>query len=306
MLHTTSSGDWFKMTIPPEWEDRTLDELMRVHWKAGKKLIHQMRMEKTILINGESPNWNLHLTKGDFLQFKLFQEEDFGFTPTFIDIVVLYEDEHLLVINKPAGMDTHPNSAQEKDTLANAVAFYLQSKGEFRKIQHIHRLDRDTTGAVLFAKHALAGSILDRMLEERKIKRTYLALAEGIIRQKKGVINKPIGRDRHHPSRRRVSPAGQPAVTKFKVRQILQDRRMTLVECQLETGRTHQIRVHFSAIGHPLAGDQLYGGDTFFQRQALHAGKLAFTHPFTAEEIVCFAPFIDEPQIFKGIDIFEL
>ncbi|PLR77560.1 RluA family pseudouridine synthase [Bacillus sp. V3-13] len=306
MLQTRSKGDWFKITIPPEWEDRTLDELLRMHWKAGKKLIHQMRMEKTILINGGLPNWNLPLKKGDSLELRLFQEEDFGIIPTYFDIEVLYEDQHLLVVNKPAGMDTHPNFAQEKDTLANAVAFYLQAKGEFRKIQHIHRLDRDTTGAVLFAKHALAGSILDRMLEERKIKRTYLALAEGIIRQKKGVINKPIGRDRHHPTRRRVASTGQPAVTNFKVRQVLPDRRMTLVECQLETGRTHQIRVHFSAIGHPLAGDQLYGGETILPRQALHAGKLAFTHPFTAEEIVCYAPFIDEPPIFPEIDIFQI
>ncbi len=188
----------------------------------------------------------------------------------------------------------------------NGAAYHMQSNGELTRPRHIHRLDRETTGAVLFAKNPLMTAIFDKMLEERAIKRTYLALADGIIRQKKGTINKPIGRDRHHPTRRRVSETGQQAITHFKVLDQMKHKDLTLVQCILDTGRTHQIRVHFSAIGHPLAGDSLYEGSDTFHRQALHAVKMEFTHPFTQEKIICHAPFIDQPPIFFNIDPYEI
>ena len=194
-------------------------------------------------------------------------------------------------------MNTHPNDETDKNTLLNAAQFYLESTGENSKVQHIHRLDRDTTGAILFAKHSLAGAILDRMLEKRKIKRTYLAIVEDHLKKKNGTIHEPIGRDRHHPTKRRVSSTGQEAVTHYQV--IKQEKGSSYVKCWLKTGRTHQIRVHFSHIGHPLIGDTLYGGKPLYKRQALHAAKLEFTHPITEEEIICYAPFIDQPAIFQ-------
>lgn len=306
MIATRKKGQWFEITVPQQWTPYTLDFLLRSVWKAPKKLIHSFRMEKNIRINGEPPNWNNHLIAGDNLQIKLFQPEEYQVSPAFHDVELLYEDDHLMIFNKPASMDTHPNEPDQRDTLLNAAAFHLQVNGESLNPRHIHRLDRDTTGAVLFAKNALVGAILDRMLEERKIKRTYLALTDGILPKDKGTINKPIGRDRHHPVRRRVSNTGQPAITHFEVMKRLHKEKRTLIRCSLDTGRTHQIRVHLSDLNHPLTGDVLYGGSSAFNRQALHAVKMEFVHPFTGETIVCHAPFLDQPPIFRNLDPFSI
>ncbi|MBE3571179.1 MAG: RluA family pseudouridine synthase, partial [Bacillales bacterium] len=135
-------------------------------------------------------------------------------------------------------------------------------------------------------------------LEKKEIKRTYIAIVHGILPQTKGTINKSIGRDRYHPTRRRVSPSGQAAVTHYEVLEVNRKQRLTLIRCWLETGRTHQIRVHFSSIGHPLAGDILYGGKTVFHRPALHSEKMEFIHPFTDETIQCHASPVDD--VFGG------
>ncbi|MBS4188709.1 RluA family pseudouridine synthase [Bacillus sp. FJAT-49705] len=293
-MHTKRFGDWYELTIPFDWDGFTIDFILRNVWKASKKQIHTMRMEKQIKINGEFMNWNNPLQLGDRLQLRLFLDEDFGVIPEYAEVEILYEDDHMIVFNKPANMDTHPNEPEQTNTLSNAAAFHLQAQGDFRRIKHIHRLDRDTTGAVLFAKHALAGGILDKMLEERTIKRTYLALVHGRVKTKKGSIREPIGRDRHHPTRRRVSPSGQPAITHYELIKSYPKQNLSLLKCQLDTGRTHQIRVHLSHIGHPLAGDLLYGGQPIFNRQALHAVKLEIPHPFTMEKISCFANLPNE------------
>ncbi|WNF23946.1 RluA family pseudouridine synthase [Mesobacillus jeotgali] len=306
MIHTTKKGEWCELVIPAEWESHTLETLFKDFWKAPKKMVHLFRMEKNVLINGQVPDWTIPLKKSDRLSMKLFTEEEQTVSPEYLNADIIYEDDYLIVFNKPAGMDTHPNVSGQGGTLANAAAFHMLSNGEGNRPRHIHRLDRETTGAVLFAKNPLITAILDKMLEERNIKRTYLALADGIIHQKKGTINKPIGRDRHHPTRRRVSETGQQAITHFKVLDKIKHENLTLVQCSLDTGRTHQIRVHFSSIGHPLAGDALYGGSDTFHRQALHGVKMEFTHPFTQEKIICHAPFIDQPPIFLNIDPYEI
>lgn len=297
-MNFKTKGEWLEIIIPLGWTGYSVDFILRDLWNGPKKQIHQLRMEKAILINSELANWSQPLRTGDRLQIKFFSEQDFGMIPAYIDVEILYEDDHILVVNKPACIDTHPNEPNQANTLANAVAFYLQSNGEQRKVIHIHRLDHGTSGAVLFAKHSFVGAILDKMLEERKISRTYVAITDGIINRKQGTINAPIGRDRHHPTKRRVSPTGQAAVTHFKVLEKYPDSNRTLIQCQLDTGRTHQIRVHLSSIGHPIAGDILYGGSPVFPRTALHAAKLSFVHPITEEDIVCHAPFHDQPAIF--------
>lgn len=308
MIKGKRYGDWYELTLPQEWDGFTIDYILRNIWRAPKKQIHFMRMDKQIKVNGELKSWDIPLSANDKLQLKIFVAEDFGITPFYNEVEILYEDDHLIVFNKPAQMDTHPNEDGEIHTLANAAAFHLQAQGEFRKVRHVHRLDRDTTGAVLFAKHHLAGSILDRMLEERIIKRTYIALVHGKLNEKRGIINEPIGRDRHHATRRRVSPSGQKAITRFKIIKTFPKQNLSLVTCQLDTGRTHQIRVHLSHIGHPLAGDLLYGGKPIFHRQALHAAKLEFPHPFTMENICCFAnlPEDDNKQSNKMKELMRI
>lgn len=306
MIQTNRKGEWFEIMIPEKWANFSVEELFRTIWHAPKKQTHSLRMEKRVKVNGQVAIWTVPLKIKDRLEIQLFIEEGCTIRPNFYDLSILYEDDHLLVVNKPAHMDTHPNSPNQMDTLANAVAFHLQAKGEYRQIKHIHRLDQDTTGAVLFAKYPFIGAILDQLLEKREIKRTYLAIVQGILPTKKGTIEKPIGRDRHHATRRRVSPGGQPAITHYEVLGTDPRKNISIVKCSLETGRTHQIRVHFSHIGHPLAGDQLYGGNPIFSRQALHAVKLELIHPFTEEMVQCYAPFLDKKEIFTGIDPYQI
>nr|WP_163102062.1 RluA family pseudouridine synthase [Peribacillus alkalitolerans] len=295
-------GDFAELAVPKKWEQYTLDSLLKEYWKAPKKLVHEWRMNKSIFVNGKVPNWLATLNAGDRILLPFFIEEEPEIEPTFHEIDVLYEDDHVIVLNKPAGVDTHPSSHEQINSLINFVSFYCLSNAELRKVRHIHRLDKDTTGAILFAKHAFVGSLLDKLLEERKVKRTYLALVQGHLKQKKGTIDQPIGRDRHHATRRRVSPTGQSAITHFQKLTYLPDKKMTLISCQLDTGRTHQIRVHLASIGHPLAGDTLYGGEPIFERQALHAYSLDFVHPITEEHIKVYAPFCDQPPIFPEME----
>jgi 23S rRNA pseudouridine1911/1915/1917 synthase len=291
-MKTMRKGSLFQLVIHENWKNVTIDQILKEHWQAPKKLIHIMRMDKDIKVNGEYLPWNHPLSTGDIVQINLFKETDYGVLPSYGELNVLYEDDHLIVVNKPAGMDTHPNQPGDVGTLANLIAFHFQSMGENCRVMHIHRLDRDTSGAVVFAKHPLSKAILDRLLIMRKVKRTYLALVHGRLKQKKGTISEPIGRDRHHNTRRRVSPSGQEAVTHYRVLEVREN--MTLTEVVLDTGRTHQIRVHMSHIGHPLAGDTLYGGKPIYKRQALHAARISFPHPMTGESIECEAECLDE------------
>lgn len=303
MIQSKRLGTWHEFLVPQEWAGKTIEELFKQIWEAPKKLTHQFRMEKKVKINHAPANWTVPLVKGDRLLIHFFENSEDEIVPSYMNVDILYEDDHLLVINKPAGIDTHPNEPHHVNSLLNGVAHYLQSKGQPTWVRHIHRLDRDTTGAILFAKHPLAGSVLDRMLEQRQIKRTYLAFVHGLLKRKKGTVHEPIGRDRHHATRRRVSPSGQDAITHFELIDLYQKENKSLVKCWLDTGRTHQIRVHLSHIGYPLVGDILYGGKLVAPRQALHAAKLEFIHPLTNELISCFAPFLDDPPIFPAYDI---
>ena len=283
------------------WEGFSIEELFRDYWKAPKKLVHEWRMSKEVKLNGEVIPWKEKLAAGDSLTVPVVLEtEKDEVTPVDFGIEILYEDDVLLVANKPSGLDTHPAEKNATRSLLNGVAFHLKQTGQPCTVRHIHRLDKDTTGAVLFAKDRLTGSMLDRMLEERKITRTYIALVEGILHDDAGKIEARIGGDRHHATRRRVSPSGQTAITNYQVLKRYSDENRTLVSCTLESGRTHQIRVHFSHIGHPLAGDTLYGGKKSFPRQALHARKIEFLHPLSEEKLTVEAPFLDRPSIFTG------
>jgi 23S rRNA pseudouridine1911/1915/1917 synthase len=282
-------GQWLELIIPEEWEQKSIESILRDTWQAPKGLLHRLRMEKGVILNGSPCNWNTRMDAGSKLHLKLFWDEEYGVIPEYELLDVLFEDDHLLIVNKPAGMDTHPTDKGQTGTLANRVAAYLQGQGTQSKIRHIHRLDRDTSGAVVFAKHALASAIMDRMLAKRLISRNYTAFAHGELRQTKGSISAPIGRDRHHSTRRRVSDKGDKAITHFLVKERYSE--ATRLQLSLETGRTHQIRVHMSYIGHPLIGDTLYGGKKEgINRQALHAEWVRLTHPFGNEQIQVEAP----------------
>lgn len=281
--------------VKKEWAGISLQQMLREIMKAPKTLVHKWRMDREVKVNDADPNWTSPLNVKDSVMIRLFQDEEFDITPEYMELDLLFEDEHFLIINKPAGMDTHPNESGQTGTLANGVAFHFQMHGISRKIRHIHRLDHDTSGAIVFAKHALSHTILDRLLEERQIKRTYTAIVQGKIKQKKGKIDQAIGKDRHHPVRRRVSPGGQHALTHFKTEDYNTQFDVSLIKLQLDTGRTHQIRVHLSHIGYPIAGDDLYGGNkNLIDRQALHASEITVMHPFTDEKVTVSADFPDD------------
>ncbi len=291
-MELKQQNPWFKVIIGVEHKNQTVESYLKNVWQFPKKLLHELRMAKGCRINGEVKPWNTILFSGDQVEMQLYIEEDYGVIPQEQSIDVCYEDEHLLIANKPFGVDTHPNEKGQLNTLANGVAFHFQENGLKTKVRHIHRLDKDTTGGVVFAKHALSSSILDSMLNQRKIKRTYTAIVEGNVKSPKGTINEAIGRDRHHPTRRRVSPKGDKAITHYKKIRYISKLNVTILECQLDTGRTHQIRVHLSFLGHPLIGDLLYGGkQKLLNRQGLHASNVQFTHPFTKENLSIDIPY---------------
>ncbi len=299
-MKTRRTGSQFEWIYPEDWPPLSLQDVFKEQWPGTKKLVHKWRMDKSITVNGQDAQWTHKLVPGDRIDMTLFDEKNLNVLPSSIPIQVLYEDDHFIVVNKPAGIDTHPNKPSQKNTLANAIAFYLETKGETCPVMAIHRLDRDTTGAILFAKHSFVKSILDQMLAARLIKRTYLAVVHGLFSTKRDTIRQAIGRDRHHATRQRVSTTGQNAVTHYNVLNSDKDQKLSLVELSLETGRTHQIRVHMSSIGHPIVGDVLYGGKELFPRQALHAHKLELSHPLTGEMIICEAPLLDGKELFES------
>lgn len=227
--------------------------------------------------------------RGGRAMLRLLPDEALGFDPAWEEsgIEVLYEDDFCLVVHKPAGIAVHPDGSRaQRATLANLVAAHYQMHGEACAVHHVHRLDEYTSGPVLYAKGEFARLALDAQMRDKAIGRVYLAVAAGKVPPSLTVIDAPIGRDRHHKSRRRVSPGGQEARTRVELVRHLAGGRASLVRLTLETGRTHQIRVHLAHAGHPLIGDVLYGGpEDSLNRQALHGERLDFTHPFTGERI---------------------
>ncbi|KXG44043.1 RluA family pseudouridine synthase [Tepidibacillus decaturensis] len=290
-------GEWLEFRVSNQEHGKTIEEVCKTNLQISGRMVQKLTHRNGIQLNGKKSFLAYRLKPGDRLQIKVFERENYGLEPEPIPIDILYEDDHVLVVNKQSGISVHPTDPSQKGTLAHAIAFYYQTQGLQTKVRHIHRLDKDTTGAILVAKHALAQAILDEDLRERKIKREYLAIISGIPNPPKGTIDLPIGRDRHHPTRRRVSTGGDTAITHYQVIETFEH--ASMVKLQLDTGRTHQIRVHLEYIGHPLFGDTLYGGlKKGINRQALHGVKLSFNHPFLHEKIEIEAPI---PEDIKNL-----
>ncbi|MEY9978829.1 RluA family pseudouridine synthase [Lysinibacillus sp. RC79] len=263
----------------------TVEELLRNHWRLGKKLVHELRMAKAITtMDGEPIQWNDPLQVGTIIKFT-FPIPTSNYQPTPVCAIdVVYEDDHCLIVSKPKGMSTHPNDERDTHTCMNHVMAHIKEQGG-TYAEHVHRLDKGTQGLLLVAKHPLAKSIFDRMIEEKSIIRTYAAEVQGNLRSSSGTISEAIGKDRHHATRRVVSKTGQHAVTHYEV--VARYKNSCVVHLILETGRTHQIRVHLAHIGHPIIGDTMYGArETASDDYELHAIQLEFEHPFLNKQIV--------------------
>ncbi|EMF0436794.1 RluA family pseudouridine synthase [Enterococcus hirae] len=275
------------ITLPNTQPTTTIRELLEQEWLVPRKVRHFLRIRKNVWINQEPALFHFEVHAGDHITLR-FEETDYQYQEVQLGkasfVQPLYEDDHLLIVNKPAGMKTHPNEPTENDTLLNHLAAYLKKKEQRPYV--VHRLDKETSGAILFAKNPFVLPILGRMLEQKKIYRRYQALVWGTIKEDL-ILKDKIGRDRHDRRKRVVDPhKGQTALTHVSVDQVVNGQ--TQVYCVLETGRTHQIRVHLSHIGHPIVGDPLYQTRPA-NRLMLHALELHMSHPFTQETIVAKA-----------------
>ena len=238
------------------------------------------------------------VAEGDLLEVWLPPVEETTVEPDpSITVAVIHADDHIIVVDKPAGLVVHPGSGNWSGTMLNALLHHVPALKDLPRAGIVHRLDKDTSGLLVIAKNEPAQVSLVRQLQARTVKRTYLALARGKV-ARDGTVEAPIGRHPVQRTKMAVVAGGKPAVTHYRVRQRFPAH--TLLECDLETGRTHQIRVHLASIGHPLEGDPAYAGrgKATFGRQALHAWKLAFVHPVSGETLRFESPL---PADFRAL-----
>ena len=262
---------------------------------SAQSLTHLKKMPESILINGVWSYMRTPLKSGDILSVHIQETESSPHIPAVkLPLDIVYEDEDILVANKAAGMPVHPSLNNYRNSLANALMYYYQEQGKPFIFRCTNRLDRDTSGLTVIAKHMVSSAILSSLTMRHEITREYLALVRGRISPSKGTIDAPIGRTGSSLIERRIDfENGETAVTHYRV--IEEKNSHSLVSLILETGRTHQIRVHMKYIGHPLIGDYLYNPDTeFISRQALHSFHLSFSHPMTGEKMSFTAPLPED------------
>lgn len=242
--------------------------------RQTKKLLK----DKKVCINGKTAYWDNKLRDGDLLEIDLSEEPRKDIVAEDIEFSIIYEDEHILVVNKPPFMLVHPTPNHPTGTLLNAAAHHFAMRGEEVALRLLNRLDMNTSGIVVIPKIAAVHSRLDEMMKSGRLKKFYIAVVEGTIEPEKGIIDKPIGKDEADSIRRKVKDDGEPAVTIYETLKSSKD--YSIVRLELVTGRTHQIRVHLSHLGHPIIGDVLYGKESqLIGRQALHASDMEFPYP---------------------------
>lgn len=268
-----------------------IEQFLRRQGYSYQNLTQLKKMPESILINGVWSYMRTVLKSGDILTVHIRETESSpNIPPVKHPIDIVYEDEDIIVVNKPAGMPVHPSLNNYENSLANALMYYYQEQEKPFIFRCTNRLDRDTSGLTVVAKHMVSSSILSKMGVRHEITREYLAITRGSLKPSDGTINAPIGRAGSSLIERKIDfEKGERAVTHYHV--IAEKNGHSLVSLILETGRTHQIRVHMKYIGHPLVGDYLYNPDMeYISRQALHSYRLAFTHPITGKDMEFTAP----------------
>lgn len=289
----------FEYKITPSDVPCTVGEYLKKKGYSRQIIIHLKKTEHGILQNGEWAYVRTPLIPGDVLKITLLEESaSEHIIPVPMELDIIYEDEDLLVVNKSFDMPVHPSIHNYDNTLANGIAYYFQQKGETFIFRCINRLDRDTTGLLILAKNALSASILSNDMKARKIHRTYRAVVSGIPVPASGTMDAPIARKQDSAIERCVDfEKGEPAVTHYHVLETKEN--LALVELSLETGRTHQIRVHMQHMGCPLLGDYLYNPDfALINRVSLHSYSLSFIHPITGKSMYFCAPL---PKDMAGL-----
>lgn len=284
--------------ITQDHDGKRLDAALAAIIEETRSTVQTWIKDQRVWHNGVLAKASSKVKTGDQITYQPPQVKPLALTPVNLDLKIVYQDDDLLVINKPQGLTVHPSNTSDAVTLVHGLLYHVKDFGAFDDTIRpgiVHRLDKDTSGLILVAKHKPALLKLQAALKAREIKREYDALVEGVIAPDQGMIEAPIGRHPTHRQAMSVIAGGKPAITHFQVVQRFSA--MTLVRCQLETGRTHQIRVHFQHIGHPVYNDPKYGGKKGPKDgQFLHAFRLSFHHPMTAAALRFEAP---RPEAFE-------
>lgn len=272
----------FKYIVKSNVKEQSAKDYLKRHENISSSLWKKIKKQEEFFLNGQKIRpTRANVKPGDIIEFNISEQSKV--VPVELPLTVCYEDEYLLIADKPAGMLTHPLTFEAENTLANAVMYHYQKTGQNIGCHPLYRLDRNTSGLVVFGKTGQIQHLLGN--SHQKLQRRYLALVHGKITPPDGTVDAPIGRAKNSIILHEVNSAGKTAVTHYRTIRTYAD--YSLIELQLETGRTHQIRVHMSYLHHPLLGDDLYGGTrNLIMRHALHAYKLQFIHPFTQKEIL--------------------
>lgn len=282
--------------IPPADAGKKISQYLSEHGYSSRLRLHLRTTPDCVFVNGTSVFSNHILQSGDLLTVHLIEKKGSdSVVPVPMDLNILFEDDHILVVSKPAGMPVHPSQGNYGNTLANGIAAYMEQKGADFVFRAVNRLDRDTSGLLLIAKHMLSSCILSDQVKDHSIHREYAAIVCGKT-DDCGTVSVPIAR-KEGSTIERIPDAehGEPAVTHYRTVAYNENTDLSFIRLLLETGRTHQIRVHMKSIGHPLPGDFLYHPDyRYIDRQALHSAYLRFTHPITGETLEFTAPLPDD------------
>lgn len=271
-----------------------IKEVLKTKFEISDRLLLKLKSNNKILLNGCLTNVKSPVNSNDIVEILLdFDEDNSNIVPTKMDLKIIFEDDSLLVLNKPAGFPIHPSMLHFEDSISNGVKYYFDSINLHKKIRPVNRLDKDTSGIVIFAKNEYIQECLSKQMKTNKFVKEYIAICEGELQEYSGVINAPIARKPNSIIERCVDSSGDVAITHYDV--INSNSDLSIVHLVLETGRTHQIRVHMAYIGNPIIGDTLYGHpSTLINRQALHSYKVTFIHPVTHKKMELTAPLYDD------------
>ena len=282
--------------IRQEDEGRQIRQVLRKKGYSRQNMIELKKMPDCVLLDGRPKYFPERVRAGQVLTLLINEEKSSAILPVPLDFEILFEDEDILVVNKPAGMPTHPSAKNTDNTLANALAFYYSRQNRPFVFRCCNRLDRDTSGVTVIAKHHVSASILSDMSIRHEVFREYNAIVKGQVHPSCGRIDIPLGRKPGSIIERMVDMEnGERAVTHYRTEKCCGD--YTLLSLILETGRTHQIRIHLKAIGYPLIGDYLYNPDMEqISRQALHARRLSFRHPISGKTMSFEAPIPEDME----------
>lgn len=268
---------------------QNINQIMKQEFHISARLQHKLILEKHVFLNNIIVDTRSSVSRDDIVTINLdFEEKSENIVPTKMKLDIIYEDDSFLILNKPANIAVHPSILHYENSLSNGVKFYFESICLKRKIRPINRLDLNTSGLIVFAKNQYVQECLIQQMNLGIFKKEYIAIATGSFENSKGTINLPIARKENSIIERCISDNGQIAITDYEVLKEFEinSQNFSVVKCSLRTGRTHQIRVHMSAINHPLLGDTLYGTSSkLINRQALHSYKVSFIHPITNKSL---------------------